>query len=273
MKRSPAITASSRPRSRATSSDSPPRPVAGGEDGGQVCRSNACACPRPRLPGSPPVAGEDPGRWVPGRAQLSGKAGPEARRGHRGRGVRRGSAMKRSPSITASRRPRSRATSTDSTPRPPRRGRWLGGSDGAQVRRTRTPAAAGRCVPPPGTAACPLGGGLGGRAGRPPKGVPPASNPPPRRLGPPAVGSFGITFSGGLTGRACPSRPPAAGWRPGTPRRNAPPSARPPARCRSSPAQFTPPLPLQVHPQLAPTAALHRQLLELYPLQLVPVAL
>ena len=34
-----------------------------------------------------------PGRWVSGRARLSAKAGPEPRRGHRGRGVRRGSPL------------------------------------------------------------------------------------------------------------------------------------------------------------------------------------
>ena len=67
--------------------------MAGGEDGGQVRRPEP-----PRLPAAagrrgPPVAGEDPGGAFPGRARLSGKAGPEARRGHRRRGARRGSAQ------------------------------------------------------------------------------------------------------------------------------------------------------------------------------------
>ena len=50
------------------------RAMAGGEDGGQVCRPE-----RPRLPtaaAGPPVAGEDPGGAFPGRARLPGEAGP-----------------------------------------------------------------------------------------------------------------------------------------------------------------------------------------------------
>ena len=91
MKRSPAITASRRPRSRATGSDSTPRPVAGGEDGGQVRRPEPPRLPAAALAGGPPVAGQDPGGAFPGRARLMGEAGPEARRGHRRRGACRGS--------------------------------------------------------------------------------------------------------------------------------------------------------------------------------------
>ena len=68
------------------------RPVAGSEEGRQVRRPE-----RPRLSsaafdGGPPVAGEDPGGGFPSRARLTGEAGREARRGHRRRGARRGSA-------------------------------------------------------------------------------------------------------------------------------------------------------------------------------------
>ena len=58
--------------------------------------------------------------------------------------LRRIPAMKRSPAITVSRRPRSRATGSDSTPRPRRRGRW-------QVARTAARSAApnGRACPRP----------------------------------------------------------------------------------------------------------------------------
>ena len=93
MKRSPAITASRRPRSRATWSDSTPRPVAGGEDGGQVRRPEPPRRPAAAGAGGPPVAGEDPGGAFPGRARLMGEAGPEARRSHHRRGVRRRPAL------------------------------------------------------------------------------------------------------------------------------------------------------------------------------------
>ena len=73
------ITASRRPRSRATSSDSKPRPrrrglVAGGEDGRQVSRPERPRQPRPRSAAVRRVAGKDPGRPVPGRARLAGEA-------------------------------------------------------------------------------------------------------------------------------------------------------------------------------------------------------
>ena len=98
MKRSPAITASRQPRSRATGSDSTPRPRCRGR--WQVARTAArsAAPERPRLPaaaigGGPPVAGQNPGRPFPGRIGLAGEAGPEARRGHRRRGARQRPAL------------------------------------------------------------------------------------------------------------------------------------------------------------------------------------
>ena len=74
MKRSPAITASSRPRARATSSAATPRPLAGGEDGGQVRRPEGARLAPAALTGGPPVAREDPGRSFP-------RQGPPRRRG------------------------------------------------------------------------------------------------------------------------------------------------------------------------------------------------
>ena len=71
MKRSPAITASRRPRLRTAlvglaAASAAPRTLAGGEDGGQVT-------------GGPTVAGQDTSCPFPGRAQLVGEAGQEAR--------------------------------------------------------------------------------------------------------------------------------------------------------------------------------------------------
>ena len=54
MKRSPAITALRRPRSRATSSDSTPRPMAGGDDGGGGPRPRTAGRAGRRVDGAPP---------------------------------------------------------------------------------------------------------------------------------------------------------------------------------------------------------------------------
>ena len=62
--------------------------MAGGEDGGQACRSPE----RPRLPAAAGAV-EDPAGAFPGRARLAGEAGPEAGRGHRRRGACRGSPL------------------------------------------------------------------------------------------------------------------------------------------------------------------------------------
>ena len=77
MKSSPAITASSRPRSRETSSAATPRPVAGGEDHGQVSRHEGArlALAPATAAGGPPVAGEHPGGAFPDRAIM----GPSGR--------------------------------------------------------------------------------------------------------------------------------------------------------------------------------------------------
>ena len=76
MKRSPAITASRWPRSRATSSDSIPRPVAGGEDGREVCRPERPRRSPASIAGGPPVAGEDPGRPFPRPGSGRRRGGP-----------------------------------------------------------------------------------------------------------------------------------------------------------------------------------------------------
>ena len=98
MKRSHAITASRRPRSTATSSDSTPRTRRRGR--WQVARTAArSTAPKgarlapAALTGGPPIAREDPGRSFPGRARLDGEAGAEARRGHRRRRARRRSSL------------------------------------------------------------------------------------------------------------------------------------------------------------------------------------
>ena len=72
---------------------SPARPVAGGEDGGEVRGPERAGLAAAALAGGPPVAGQDPGRPFPARARLAGEAGPEARRGHRRRGARRRPAL------------------------------------------------------------------------------------------------------------------------------------------------------------------------------------
>ena len=72
---------------------SPARPVAGGEDGGEVRGPERPRLPSAAIAGGPPVAGEDPGRPFPGRARLAGEAGPEARRGYRRRRARRRPAL------------------------------------------------------------------------------------------------------------------------------------------------------------------------------------
>ena len=59
-----------RPRSRATSPDSTPRPVAGGEDGGQIRR------PAAALAGGPPCSQRGPGRCVPRPGSAHGRGGP-----------------------------------------------------------------------------------------------------------------------------------------------------------------------------------------------------
>ena len=53
--------------------------------------------------------------------------------------LRRIPAMKRNPAITASRRPRSAVTSSDSRPRPRRRGLVAGGEDGGNRDDFETP--------------------------------------------------------------------------------------------------------------------------------------
>ena len=80
MKRSPAITASSRPPldgdlGGLDAAAATTRPLAGGEDGGQVRRPEGARLAPAALTGGPPVAREDPGCSFPGRARL-----PEARR-------------------------------------------------------------------------------------------------------------------------------------------------------------------------------------------------
>ena len=67
----------------------PARTMAGGEDGGEVCGPERAGLAAAALAGGSPVAGENPGGAFPGRARLSGEAGPEARRGGRHRGARR----------------------------------------------------------------------------------------------------------------------------------------------------------------------------------------
>ena len=90
--------ASRRPRSRATSSDSTPRSRRRGRS--QVARTaTRSAAPKgarlaPAAAASgPPVSRQDPGRPFPGRARRAGEGGPEARRGHRRRRARRGSPL------------------------------------------------------------------------------------------------------------------------------------------------------------------------------------
>ena len=98
MKSSPAITASSRPRFRATSSDfdaaaAATRPVAGGENRVQVRRHEGASLATAAADGGPPVARQHPGGAFAGRALLAGEQSPEARRGHRRRRARRGSPL------------------------------------------------------------------------------------------------------------------------------------------------------------------------------------
>ena len=56
------------------------RPVAGGEDRGQVRRHEGARLATAAADGGPSVAGEHPGGALAGRALLAGEAGPEARR-------------------------------------------------------------------------------------------------------------------------------------------------------------------------------------------------
>ena len=114
MKRSPAITASRRPRSTATSSDSSrgldaadstprtrrrgldaadstPRTLAGSEDGGQVRRPEGARLAPAALTGGPPVAREDPGRlgWIreiPAGGSTAPPPPPRSRKGGGGQG-------------------------------------------------------------------------------------------------------------------------------------------------------------------------------------------
>ena len=95
MNSNPAITASTRPRSRATSSDSTPRPrrrgrwqVAGGEHGRQVRGPERPRLAPPSISGGPPVPGEHPGGPLTGGSGLPGELRAEARRGDRHRGAR-----------------------------------------------------------------------------------------------------------------------------------------------------------------------------------------
>ena len=50
-----------------------PRPVAGGDHGGEVRRSERPRLPPASIADGPPVAGQDPGCPFPGRARLSGR--------------------------------------------------------------------------------------------------------------------------------------------------------------------------------------------------------
>ena len=58
-----------------------PRPLAGGEDGGQVRGPDQPRLPRPSIAGGPPVAGENPGRSFPRRgwARRGGEPGSAPR--------------------------------------------------------------------------------------------------------------------------------------------------------------------------------------------------
>ena len=110
--------------------------------------------------------------------------------------LRRSPAMKSSPAITASSWPRFRATSSDSTPRPRRRGRRDAPGRGRGRRRSAgSPSAPGRCVPRPGSARRRDG---------------PGSAPPP----PPSTRSTGLSPARGARRGSRPgSRPRAAGRR------------------------------------------------------------
>ena len=80
--------------------------------------------------------------------------------------LRRLPAMKSNPAITASRRPRSRATCSDSTPRPRRRGRWQVASTAAELQWCAGAAELGRTSTWSDSSAPNPLDGLG-RAGRP----------------------------------------------------------------------------------------------------------
>ena len=56
-----------------------PRAMAGGEDGGEVRRPERSRLPSAAAAGGTPVAGKNPGGAFPGRARLTGEAGPETR--------------------------------------------------------------------------------------------------------------------------------------------------------------------------------------------------
>ena len=114
--RIPAITASSRPRSRATSSDAAARPVTGGEDRGQVSRHEGARLAPATAAGGPPVAGEHPGGAFPGRAQLAGEAGPEVRRGGSGNMKRTPHHLARPSLPLGACLPRARSTATVNPP-------------------------------------------------------------------------------------------------------------------------------------------------------------
>ena len=108
MKSSPVITASRRPRSRATSSDSTPRPRRRGRQ--QVASTavksespNGRACPRPRSEAVRRYPASYPGRALAGGSGLPGELRAEARRGDRHRGARRGRARRRA--VRRGRRP------------------------------------------------------------------------------------------------------------------------------------------------------------------------
>ena len=141
MKSSPAITASSRPRFRATSSDSTPRPVTGGEDRGQVRRHEGARLAATAADGGPPVARQHPGGPFRGRALLAGEPGSEARRGHRRRRARRGSPLLVELGEVAGER---RVLET------PTREPGVEAADGAGVRPSGVRADGGRGEPPGG---------------------------------------------------------------------------------------------------------------------------
>ena len=80
MKRSPVITASRRPRSRATFSDSTPT-AGGGWRGRRPAPPPRTVAPGFDRPGGPPGASQDSGPSVPPPGSAR-RPGPEARRGH-----------------------------------------------------------------------------------------------------------------------------------------------------------------------------------------------
>ena len=119
MNSSPAITASSRPRFRATSPDSTPRPRRRGwwqvaRTRGQVRRHEGARLAAAAAAGGPPIARQHPGGPFPGRALLAGETSPEARRGHRRRRARGGSPLLEAtagePGVEAAQRPGIRPT-------------------------------------------------------------------------------------------------------------------------------------------------------------------